>query len=52
MRNKIKKVLIHRNPDQFWKVLLKQGFVFSTNKIALTFAREVGGDTGGLFREF
>ena len=45
-------VIIQRDPDRFWKILLKQRFDFSTNKIALTFTGEAGADAGGFLRKF
>ena len=37
-------VIVQRDPNQFWKILLKQRLDFSTNKIALTFGGEAGAD--------
>ena len=46
------KVLCHRHPDRFWKILFKQKIDFSVNDTSITWSGEAGADGGELYREF
>ena len=45
-------VIIQRDLDRFWPVVLKQTFDLSQQNLKIRFAGEVGADAGGLLREF
>ena len=46
------RVLCHRHPDRFWRILFKQKIGFSVNDTSVTWSGEAGADGGGLYREF
>ncbi|XP_057300474.1 uncharacterized protein LOC130632632 [Hydractinia symbiolongicarpus] len=47
-----KHIIIQRDSQRFWPVLLRQNFDLSSEKIAIRFAGEPGADAGGPLREF
>ena len=47
-----KHIIIQRDPDRFWHLLLKQTFDLSQENILVRFAGEAAADLGGPLREF
>ena len=51
-KNVTKYVIVQRDVDRFWNVLMRQKFDLGDNDISVRFAGEAGADMGGSLREF